>query len=300
MNRLVFRFILIIFLSFFSLTAFAQQKKVAVYVTGQQTGINKVLGDKLVEAFAKSGKYIAIERTSSFLAELSKEQHYQRTGAVDDNELSRLGKQFGVQLVCVADISEVFGQKYVSARLINVESAEVVNTSNTNSNLDNMGELLKVADKIAKELTDKTVQEKSEEALAKQQECAETEKMLIDGFAKGYIKAGNLYATITFSSLRWKEVPDIVKSCRVGGFTDWRIPTVTELNVVKQACKGYHNARECYTQISSDILRSLYYISGAGDSYDFWVENGYYVGNNGAYYKGGNQYYKLMLVRDAK
>ena len=39
--------LLIILLSALSLTAVAQQKKVAVYVTGQQTGINKVLGDQL-------------------------------------------------------------------------------------------------------------------------------------------------------------------------------------------------------------------------------------------------------------
>ena len=151
--------IIVFLLLVISFTTFAQQQKVAVYVTGQQTDINKVLGDKLVEAFAKSGKYMAIERTSSFLAELSKEQSYQRTGAVDDNEVSRLGKQFGVQLVCVADVSEVFGQKYISARLINVETAEVVNTTNTSSNLGTMDELLRVANKIANELTVKTVQE---------------------------------------------------------------------------------------------------------------------------------------------
>ena len=151
--------ILVLMLSLPSLTSFAQQKKVAVYVTGQQTDVNKVLGDKLVEAFARSGKYMAIERTASFLAELSKEQNYQRTGAVDDNEVSRLGRQFGVQLVCVADVSEVFGQKYVSARLINVETAEVVNTSNTSSNLGTMEELLRVSNTIANELTMKTVQE---------------------------------------------------------------------------------------------------------------------------------------------
>lgn len=150
---------LIMLLSFLLLTSFAQQQKVAVYVTGQQTDVNKVLGDKLVEAFARSGKYMAIERTASFLAELSKEQNYQRTGAVDDNEVSRLGKQFGVQLVCVADVSEVFGQKYVSARLINVETAEVVNTTNTSSNLGTMEELLRVSNKIANELTLKTAQE---------------------------------------------------------------------------------------------------------------------------------------------
>ncbi|MDR1022787.1 MAG: hypothetical protein LBL94_05900 [Prevotellaceae bacterium] len=95
------------------------QPKVAVYVTGgNDAGINKVLADRLVAAFAKSGKYIAIERTSSFLSELSKEQRYQRTGAVDDSELARLGRQFGVQQVCIAEVSDVFGEKYVSARLL--------------------------------------------------------------------------------------------------------------------------------------------------------------------------------------
>ncbi|MDR2836186.1 MAG: hypothetical protein LBV69_08355 [Bacteroidales bacterium] len=136
------------------------QQKVAVYVTGnQEAGINKILGDQLVSAFVKSGKYTAIERTSSFLTELSKEQSYQRTGNVDDNELSRLGKQFGVQLVCIADVSDVFGEKYVSARLIDVESAEVINTSNASSPLKTINDLMQVAEKISKELAGKTGKE---------------------------------------------------------------------------------------------------------------------------------------------
>lgn len=137
-----------------SLTTFAQQqqKKVAVYVTGQESGISKVLGDQLVAAFAKSGKYIAIERTASFLAELSKEHSYQRTGAVSDNEISRLGIQFGVHYVCVVDLSDVFGQKYVSARLIDVERAQVINTANAQSSLSTMEELMKVCNNLKSQL----------------------------------------------------------------------------------------------------------------------------------------------------
>jgi uncharacterized protein YjdB len=133
------------------------QRKVAVYVTGSgDAGIKKVLGDQLTAAIAKSGKYIAIERTSSFLTELNKEQKYQRTGAVDDNELSRLGKQFGVQLVCVADISDVFDEKYISARLIDVESAEVINASNATSPMRSISDLLKISDEITKSLIGQT------------------------------------------------------------------------------------------------------------------------------------------------
>ena len=294
----------ILLLSVLSLTAFAQQKKVAVYVTGQQSGINKVLGDQLVSAFAKSGKYIAIERTASFLAELGKEQNYQRTGAVDDNELSRLGKQFGVQLVCVADVSDVFGEKYVSARLIDVESAEVANTSNASSPLNSMAELLKVTDKLTKELTAKTVQEKAAEFLIMQKEQEETEKMLLEGFANGYIKCGNLYVVISYSKVPWCKHD--ASSCRVGGYNDWRFANTTELSVVKQGCRYYYANKDYYSKISSAHMEQLKNIFD-GDS--FWVNVG---GGCSDYYvtKKGDQIYchgssncptaGVLYVRDAK
>lgn len=296
--------LLLIFLSALSLTAMAQQKKVAVYVTGQQTGINKVLGDQLVAAFAKSGKYIAIERTASFLAELGKEQNYQRTGAVDDNELSRLGKQFGVQLVCVADVSDVFGEKYVSTRLIDVESAEVVNTSNANSPLNSMQELLSVTDKITKELTAKTVQEKAAEYVAKQKAQEETERMLLNGFVDGYIKCGNIYAIIAYSKALWCKGKEIASSCRVGGFTDWRVANSTELGAVKQACRYYYSNKDFYTKLNSDQVEQLRKIS-EGDS--FWISDDGgcyddYIDKDGTTihttYKTNGTPHGLMLVRD--
>ena len=128
--------LLIFLLSALSLTAFAQQKKVAVYVTGDDP-MNSIMGDHLVDGIAHDGKYIAVERTASFLNELVKEQSYQQTGAVDDNEISRLGKQFGVDYVCVATPFDVWGEKYISARMIDVERAEVIATSSANGKIEN-------------------------------------------------------------------------------------------------------------------------------------------------------------------
>jgi hypothetical protein len=138
-----------------AILVFGQNRSnVAVYVTGgDNVVINKVLGDKLVAAFASSGEYIAIERTSNFLVELDKEQNYQRTGAVDNNQISRLGKQFGAQLVCVAEVSDVFGEKYVSARLIDVESAKIMKVANIGTPINTMQQLVSAADMIAKELS---------------------------------------------------------------------------------------------------------------------------------------------------
>lgn len=134
--------LLLFLLSALSLIAFAQQKKVAVYVTGNDP-INDIVGSRLVDGIAKSGKYIAIERTASFLSELSKEQHYQSTGAVDDNEISRLGKQFGVDYVCVASAFDVWGnEKYISTRMIDVETAEVVVSSSSNGSIASSSQLI--------------------------------------------------------------------------------------------------------------------------------------------------------------
>ena len=134
--------LLILLLSVFSLTISAQQKKVAVYVTGNDP-INDILGSRLVDGIARSGKYIAIERTASFLSELSKEQNYQTTGAVDDSEISRLGKQFGVDYVCVASTFDVWGsEKYISTRMIDVETAEVVVSSSSNGSIASSSQLI--------------------------------------------------------------------------------------------------------------------------------------------------------------
>ena len=134
--------LLILLLSVFSLTISAQQKKVAVYVTGNDP-INDILGSRLVDGIARSGKYIAIERTASFLNELSKEQNYQTTGAVDDSEISRLGKQFGVDYVCVASTFDVWGsEKYISTRMIDVETAEVVVSSSSNGSIASSSQLI--------------------------------------------------------------------------------------------------------------------------------------------------------------
>ena len=156
--------LLFILLSVISLTALAQQKKVAVYVTREQSGVSKVLGDQLVAAFAKSSKFTAIERTMSFLAELGKEQGYQRTGAVNDNEIARLGMQFGVNYVCVADMSDVFGEKYITARLIDVETAEIVNTHNVSGEMSSMSSCIRMASEIAENLSKRTFAEQAKEA----------------------------------------------------------------------------------------------------------------------------------------
>ena len=131
MRKLMRNITLILMSAFISFVACGQAKqKVAVYVTGTEgEGINEFIGAYLVDAIVNGSNYLAIERTADFINELNKEQEYQRTGAVNDDQISQLGQQFGVQLVCVAKVGKVGHRQFVSARMIDVETATVRNST---------------------------------------------------------------------------------------------------------------------------------------------------------------------------
>ena len=215
---------------FCALNVAAQEQNVAVYVTGPQPGINKILGDQFVKSFAQSGDYKAIERTASFLTELNKEQSYQEGGAVDNNQITRLGKQFGAQLVCVVEVLDAFGQYYVSARLIAVETAEVLNSSNAYSKLDNLQEVITVASLMAEELTG--IAELKEQELAKLKKAVEA----------GYMQIGDVYYLVTplTQEFTQSEAYEYASTFTYGGLKGWRLPTCQEALMINNEVKKYH------------------------------------------------------------
>jgi hypothetical protein len=145
----IFFSMLVFYILAFTQGCASSNGRVGVYVTGDiDQKENKVLNSRILEIFVNSGKYEAVERSDAFLAEIDKEQKKQRSGAVDDRQISELGKQFGVQFVCVADVVEVYDVKHISARLIDVETAVIVAVGNTESPLNNLEALKDVSNKI--------------------------------------------------------------------------------------------------------------------------------------------------------
>lgn len=309
--------IFVILLSVLSLTVFAQQKKVAVYVTGEQSGVKKILADKLVEAITYSNRYKAIERTSSFLNELKKEQSYQRTGEVNDNEIARLGIQFGVNYVCVVDVIEEFGQKYITARLIDVETTEVITTGNASSELASMDELLECANKVATNITGKTAQELAEEATEnarkreqKIQELKQWEQSALNNFHGNYAVIGNYMITRPIgpcftATITWDKIPEVINVCRAGGYSDWRLPTASELKYVYEELQTIEEniqkkALEYYIYVgvhSSVENKSKEYIKEyKNKGYFDWIQNQYSFAYNKEVKYSGDQPYKLSLM----
>lgn len=265
----------LLLLAFFCASIVFGQQKVAVYVTGgSDAGINKVLGDQLVAAIVNSGKYTAIERTSSFLAQLANEQTYQRTGAVDDNQISELGKQFGVELVCVAEVNEVFEKKYVSARFIDVKSAEVISTANANSAMKDMEDLLQVAESITKELIGKKAQGPSKVINSNACEELQEEKPTLRAVGKG----------TNVREQTAKNIAEMQARAQFARAIASKIQTVTSENAI--AFDTYSNgntsteqtttAEDFAKSVAEEIIKNTVIIKTckelrADNQYDIWV-----------------------------
>lgn len=145
--------LLIILLSALSLTAVAQQKPhIAVYVTGEDP-MNEIIANRLMSSFINTGKYMPVERSSAFLAAINKEQGYQRTGEVDEEQIAALGKQFGIQYICVVSVLDVWNsEKYITSRILDVTSAEVIGSCSSNGSIANAGALMTALDDLSNKL----------------------------------------------------------------------------------------------------------------------------------------------------
>jgi hypothetical protein len=101
--------------------------QIGVYATGDRSDSERrALATEVLTALVNSGAYTAVERSDEFLAKIDEEQIRQRGGSVDDTQISALGKQLGAHFVCIVNVAEAFGAYQISARIINVETAQVI------------------------------------------------------------------------------------------------------------------------------------------------------------------------------
>ena len=122
------RFLLIMLWFFLLIQAATGQSKVAVLDAtlgkGVHSNASSIVADTINEQFVKSGDYIAIDR--SYISSIQAEKQFQLSGEVKDQDIKDLGNTFGAEYLCIANVS-ILGKTYtVSARLIEVESAQVV------------------------------------------------------------------------------------------------------------------------------------------------------------------------------
>jgi len=123
----------IILLSALSLTAVAQQKKVAILETVDKEG-NVPYGIKFQ---VRSSLTFAINHTTGYegldrvdMSSIAGEQNFQRTGLVSDEQIKRLGIMTGAQYVLIAEAALYDNQNIIiAAKMLDVETGGVTNSA---------------------------------------------------------------------------------------------------------------------------------------------------------------------------
>ncbi len=188
---------------------------VAVYMAGEEPpgaqGVHKVMGGELARVISQSEKYSAIDRTEAILQRLAAEHKFQRSGAVSDEQIRMLGVQFGVQFLCISDISRPAGDAYyLDVRLVDVETAKIQRSATANSYLRNTDEMMQVAQKIASELINS---ERIKEQMEKESKSRQFKKtaFLFTGIGLDVLGAG----LVGYGLYRNNDVKKHVKNDRI-------------------------------------------------------------------------------------
>lgn len=146
----------VILISFLFLLSAAAETKVAVYITGDipNEKYKKVFASKLVSAVTRIPEYTAIELNDSFIDAVVYEHNRQasdgmRNEALKEDSLYENGKKYGAKYIAAIELTELLGETFVSSHLIDVETAKVIRAFDTQGNVNNLSQLVSLADSVA-------------------------------------------------------------------------------------------------------------------------------------------------------
>lgn len=155
----------ILLLIMLSLTGFAQEKqKIALLepLVGEGstsvTGMEKAMvRGELRKAMVNFAGFEAITRTD--IDQMMKEQNFQRTGMVSDDQIKKLGEMSGADYICVSTLTKSNTEFYLEAYLIHLESGTVSNPAAQYGELTDgkVANMLPVCQTLAQELLGKNV-----------------------------------------------------------------------------------------------------------------------------------------------
>ena len=97
---------------------------------GSANVTNAFYTSALAALFARSnalGNFKVVERSEAFTSQIEREQLHQRSGHIDDSQIRRLGRQYGIQKILIAQVNQPRGEHQISLRLVNVELGTVEN-----------------------------------------------------------------------------------------------------------------------------------------------------------------------------
>lgn len=83
------------------------------------------------------------------MAALTKEQDYQVSGEVRDDQIAEISARFGVRYVAIFDANQIEDTGFMTARLIDVESGLVVKSVDNNRKIQSLNDWINISNNVA-------------------------------------------------------------------------------------------------------------------------------------------------------
>lgn len=136
----------------------AQAKKytMSVIVTGNVTDAARdIVSSAFMQRLSGNSDYVVFERNKAFLDALTKEQEYQVNGTVPESEIRSLGSRMGVDYVAVVQVEFVMENVFMTARIINIETAQIIKSCTETREYENPETLQAMSNMLAYRLFSK-------------------------------------------------------------------------------------------------------------------------------------------------
>jgi uncharacterized repeat protein (TIGR02543 family) len=185
----------------------------------------KYVIDELTANLVNSGNLVIVDRKEIDL--IREEIDFQYSGAVSDDTMQQIGEMLGAKSIVSGSLSSIGNVYRVVVRVLNVESAQVqVQYRSDIENDDRVKALLASAQKDSYNVGDTG-----------------------PGGGMVFFAQGGSYMECSGELGRnsWSEAVEVAKNHKGGGYTDWHLPTKSELdlmyqNLAKEGLGGFSSA----------------------------------------------------------
>jgi len=146
---------MLLILSVLCSISMAQDKpRVFVFAHGDipPGNVLKALYSDMEKALQNSGKWRVADQSQALKARIDLEHAYQMSRAVPDNQIVETGKKLGVQYVIYIESSNVQGQYLLEAKMVSMETEEIVGTmASTRSTFSRVSDTKTCAQELIKQ-----------------------------------------------------------------------------------------------------------------------------------------------------
>ena len=233
-------------------------KAAVLTFTSTKQAFSDYIIDEIATALSASKNIQVIDRQHTDA--IRKEFNIQFSGDVSDDEVKRVGRQLGAQYVVTGSLVDIGNAYRFRLAAINIESAVREGSSSLNININDP--------QVTFLLTGQRTTQTSETSGNSTPSNSGTYQIGDIGPGGGYIffAESGVYMECSreLGSYKWDDAMKAAQNHRGGDFTDWRLPTKDELNIMyvnlKKRDLGYFG-------------RDRYWSSSQNGNRDGWSQN---------------------------